>query len=363
MSALSAKFKDMMVNFEKGQLIGIDIGLSAVKICLLSKTNKGIYKIEKYQSTPLSEAAIIEDEIQKPEEVINAITSSIKILKLKNRISCIGMNGPNTVTKRLQVPDGPQSEVEDNILWESEQYIPFGADDSEIGFSIIGKIEEEDIVDSIVGAIRTDVASKYVGYISEAGLVAKVVDLNVFALTNSFEYIYSDSLDDISDIGAIIVDFGAQYTSVVVYRNSGPILTKEISMGGVLVTEEIQRSMGVSYAEAEDLKVNGDENGNLPEEIIDIADKHIARLMQELRKTLNFYIATGSSEQVGRCFATGGGLLLPGMADALYDLVDLEVEVINPFDAFELKSKLTEDELSNVASCGLVSLGLGMRST
>ena len=82
-------------------------------------------------------------------------------------------------------------------------------------------------------------------------------------------------MEDISDVGAIILDFGAQYTSVIVYRNSGPILTKEINVGGVLVTEEIQRSMGVSYAEAEDLKINGDENGNLPEEIIEIIDKHI----------------------------------------------------------------------------------------
>ena len=65
------------------------------------------------------------------------------------------MNGPNTVTKRLQVPDGPSDEVEDNILWESEQYIPFGADESEIGFSIIGKIEEEDVVDAVVGALKS----------------------------------------------------------------------------------------------------------------------------------------------------------------------------------------------------------------
>jgi len=363
LSALGAKFKDMMVNFEKGQLIGIDIGLSAIKICLLSKNKKGIFKIEKYLSTPLSEAAIIEDEIQKPDEIITAISTAVKKLKIKSKISCLGMNGPNTVTKRLQVPDGPKAEVEDNILWESEQYIPFGADDSEIGFSIIGKIEEEEVIDSIVGAIRTDLAEKYIGYISETGLVAKVIDLNVFATVNAFEYIYANELEDISDIGAIIIDFGAQYTTVVVYRNSGPILTKEINIGGVLVTEEIQRSMGVSYSEAEDLKVNGDENGNLPEEIIEIADKHIAKLLQELRKTLNFYIAAGSSEQVGRCFVTGGSSLLPGLTESLYDLIDLEIEVINPFEAFELKMGMSDDEASEAASCALVALGLGMRST
>lgn len=362
MSALSAKLKSILVNFEKGQLIGIDIGLSAIKIALISQPKKGVFRLDKYKSLALSEAAIIEDEIQKPEEIIEGISTLIKEMGIKKKIVCLGMNGPNTVTKRLQVPDGPRDEVEDNILWESEQYIPFGADESEIGFSIIGKIEEEDVVDAIVGALRADVAERYTSYISEAGLVAKVLDLNVFSLVNIFEYIYQDSLEEISDVGAIIIDLGAQFTSVVVYRNSGPILTKEISIGGVLVTEEIQRAMGVSYAEAEDLKINGDDNGNLPEEIIEIINNHIEKLLQELKKTLNFYIAIGSSEQVGKCYITGGCAQLPGFSESLFDLIDIEVETINPFEAIELQEKLSEDELVQASYCGVVAMGLGMRS-
>ena len=362
MSALGAKIKDVMVGFEKGQLIGIDIGLSAIKICLLSKTRKGIFRVDKYLATPLSEAAIIEDEIQKPDEVVEIIAETIKELKIKRKIACLGMNGPNTVTKRLQVPDGPRDEVEDNILWESEQYIPFGADDSEIGFSVIGVIEDEDVVDAAVGALKTDLAVRYSEYLSEAGLNARVIDLNVFATVNAFEYIYHNSLEEISDLGAIIIDFGAQYTTVIVYRNSGPILTKEINLGGVLITEEIQRTMGVSYSEAEDLKVNGDDNGNLPEEILEIVDQHTAKVLQELRKTLNFYIAAGSSEQVGRCFITGGSSRLPGLVDSLHDLIEINVEIINPFEAFELGYTMSDDEIENAASCGLVALGLGMRS-
>lgn len=356
------KINELKTSMEKGQLVGVDIGLSAIKICLLSNPKKHVYRLDKYISVALSEATIIEDEIQKPDEIIEIITQALKEAGISKKIGCLGMDGPNTMTKRLQVPDGVQEEVEDNIMWESEQYIPFGADDAEIGFSILGRIEEEDVVDAIVGAVKTDVVESYMGYLKEAGLSIRVVDLNVFATVNMFELIVGDKLDDISDEGAIIVDFGAQYTSVIVYKNNGPVLTKELNFGGVLVTEEIQRNLGVSYSEAEDLKINGDENGNLLEEVLTIIETHINKMTEELKKVLNFYIAAGSSEQVGSCYITGGSSNLPGIREALGELVDLTVEQLNPFEAIEIKGKFTDEEIEEIASNGVVSLGLGLRS-
>jgi type IV pilus assembly protein PilM len=355
------KFNEFKVNFEKGQLVGVDIGLSAIKICVMSESKKGRLRLEKYKSIPLSEAAIIEDDIQKPEEVIDAIQSIIKDQKIQKKIACIGLGGPNTVSKRLQVPDGVQDDIEDNIMWESEQYIPFGADDAEISFSIVRRIEEEDVVDAIVGAARVDVIDKYMEYLQNAGLTVKVVDLNVFSIVNIFELIFEDKLEEYSSEGTIIIDFGAQYTSVIVYKNNAPILTKEIGIGGVLLTEEIQRTMGVSYEEAEDLKIHGDDNGNLPEEILGILEIHNEKLMEELKKVLNFYIAAGSSEQVSYCFITGGSSRLPGIKESLQDMIDIDVNEINPFDTIDVKDKIDVDELDEIANCGLVALGLGMR--
>ena len=42
---------------------GLDIGLSAVKVCETSRSGSGEIKILKYASVPLPEGALIEDEI------------------------------------------------------------------------------------------------------------------------------------------------------------------------------------------------------------------------------------------------------------------------------------------------------------
>lgn len=362
MSDIKQQFQDLMANFEKGQLIGVDIGLSAVKLAFMSAKGKNRFKLENYASVPLSEAAIIEDEIQKPDEIIKALQQCLDEGKIKAKICNLGMDGPNTMTKRMQVPDGTKEDVEDNILWESEQYIPFGADDSEVDYAILGKIEEEDIVDALVAAAKISVVETYMDYLKEAGLIVRKVDLNVLAINNIFEVIAGDNLQDYSDAGTIIIDFGAQTTTVIVYKNGGPVLTKEIPVGGVLVTEEIQRQMGVSYEEAEDLKTSGDENGNLPEEILDIIQSQINGQLAEIRKVLNFFIAAGSSDQAGHCFITGGSCRLPGLAESLQEIIDIEVEYLNPFEVIEFdKRSFDEEALETIATTGVVAMGLGLR--
>ena len=76
------KINEFKVNFEKGQLVGVDIGLSAVKIAVLNEVKKGNYRLDHYGFIPLSEAAIIEDEVQKPDEIISAIQSILKQQKI-----------------------------------------------------------------------------------------------------------------------------------------------------------------------------------------------------------------------------------------------------------------------------------------
>ncbi len=361
MSSLG-NIKNILSNFDKGQLVGIDIGISSVKVALLSKGKKNQFVLEGFAVEPLGEAVIIEDEIQKPDEVLNALESALEAAQIKKKIICLGMDGPNTMTKRLKIPDGSKDELRDNVEWEAEQYITFGIDESVLDFNILSKDKDEDVADVFLAAVAESTVESYLELLKSINLAPRVVDLNVIALSNLFEKINHQSIEDISDEGAVIVDFGAQKTTVIVYRNSAPVLTKEIYIGGVLVTEEIQKGMGVNFTDAESLKVSGDEKGNIPEDILPIIESHNQRLSEELKKTLNFYIAAGSSDQVGHCFVTGGSSLLPGTIDMLTDLVHLPVQPLNPFDIITVRKKYSEEEIEQIASMGLVAIGLGLRA-
>ncbi len=361
MSALVKQIKDFLENMQSGKsLFGLDIGLSAVKVCEMSHVKKNIYKLEKFASVPLTEAAIIENEIQKPEEIIEAIQKAVAAAGIKTKSVCLGLSGPNTVSKRLQVPDGSKEEMEDHIIWESEQYIPFGADDSELDFNVLGD-NEGGGKDAIIAAAKIEVIENLQNLIKEAGFNVKVVDLNVFAVSNIFEGASGDKLAQYNE-GTIVLDIGAQSTKVIIFKNNAPSFTKEVNWGGSLVTEEIQKVMGVSFDDAENLKINGDGSGNLPEEVSEIIKSKIDELVSDLKKVLNFYITPGSTEQAKYCLITGGSSLLPGMKETLQDLVGVSVEYFNPFENYPYNKKMNDEELMKIASVGVACMGLAIRS-
>ena len=61
--------------FGSKTLVGLDIGLSSVKVCELhyNPNKRDQYKLAKFAFVDLPEGALIEDEIQKPDEIVEAV--------------------------------------------------------------------------------------------------------------------------------------------------------------------------------------------------------------------------------------------------------------------------------------------------
>ena len=342
------------------KVIGLDIGLSAVKACLVEKSGKNNYKLSRYASITLPEAALIEDEIQKQEEIIDAIQKAVGRLKTKLTNVCVGLSGPNTVARKLQLAGGTNDEIEEQVSWEAEQYLPFEIEESSMSFHNIGE-NEGGGVDVLVCAARKDILLNFKELVENAGLKVKIVDLNVTAMINVFELVMGNKLDE-PDQSWLLLDLGAQKTSFIIYKANKVQFVKEMNIGGVMITEEIQRQMGVNYEEAEDLKSNGDENGNLPEEILEIIDDVVESFFSEIKKTIDFYISSTSDESLVGCLLTGGGALIPGLIEGLEALLGVDVTILNPFEALEYDEKgVHEEQINDIAYRGVCAIGLGMR--
>lgn len=348
-----------MGNISAGPVIGVDLGSHSIKVCEISG-GPGKWRLDKFAVVPLSEAAIIDDEFQKPEEIVEAITGALKAAGIKSRTVCVGLYGQNTMTKRLSVPDGTREEIQDHVMWEAEQYIPFGADESEIDFHVIGDTEGGG-KDALVVAARTEVTERFQDLFKEAKLIPKIIDLNVLALANAAEATIVAENDALEE-GIILLDWGAQSIKIVVYRNGGPIFTKELPLGGSLITEEIQRQMALSYEEAEDLKTSQEEGGNLPEEILGIMQAQYSTQIAEVKKNLNFYISSGTTEQVLHCYITGGCSQSKLLVQMLSEALGMDVQFFNPFENGLRSSgnKLGMD-LEKIAAIASVAIGLGLR--
>lgn len=341
-------------------LVAIDIGLTSVKVVEVSMKDETRAKLTKFGMAPIPEGAIIEDEIQMPDEVVDAIKEALDDGKIKTKSASLAFWGPNSTSKRLQVPDGTEQEVEDQVLWESEQYIPFGVDESKISHFVIGE-NEGGALDVIMVAAREDVVQNYQNLLADAGLTPKLVDLSVMCLNNIFEFSVGKNIELYND-GTVIIEIGAQITRIVVYKFDGPIYSKELMMGGGIITEEIQRQMGLNYEDAENLKCYGDDSGNLPEEIMVIINSALETFMSEIKKSLNFFLTASTEDKIRHCFITGGTSLLPGIVEGLQGILEIQVDELNPLTRFDYSERaLGKDKVEFLKSQGAVVLGLGLR--
>lgn len=364
----SKKFLSNFVNSMKDTLkignrtiLGVDIGLSSVKIAEIEgnkETNE--FKLVKYVSIPLPEGAIIEDEIQNEDEIVEAINKGLAKIKASTDLICLGVSGPNTVVRRLQLAGGTVEEIEDQVIWEAEQYLPFEIEESAVSFHIMGE-NEGGGVDVLVAAAKNTVIEQYKAIMEKAELRIKIVDLGIISVINVFELAMGDKLDEPGN-SYLVIDLGAQKTEFIIYKNNMIVFSKEIAVGGIMITEEIQRQMGVNYYEAEDLKITGDENGNLPEEILEIIDDVIEAFFSEIKKTIDFYVSSTSDESLVACYVTGGSSLIPGIIEGLEALLGVDVGILNPFDGIGYAEKnFSEKEINEIAYRGVTVLGLAMR--
>jgi type IV pilus assembly protein PilM len=360
LNTIIGNIKDMFGS-SSSNVVGVDIGLSAIKMADVTKLSDGNYKIVNYVSVDLPEGTIIEDEIQKEDEFLKALQSAVKKLGTSNRSVCIGLSGPNTLIKRLQLAGGSEEEIEEQVIWEAEQYLPFPIDEGNVSYSVIGE-NQGGGVDVIIGAAKKTVVNSFKEIIERAGLKVKIIDHCAAATLNVFESVFGEEAHAQGKTWCLM-DLGAQKSHFMIYKNGILVFFKEINIGGLTITEEIQRQMGVNYSEAESLKIHGDGSGNIPEEIMEIVNQVLDTFFSELKKTIDFWISSTSDEAFDGCVITGGGAQVPGLQEMLEELLETDVQILNPFHTMTYnKNNISEESINDIAYKGVCAIGLAMRS-
>ena len=72
-------------------IVGIDIGLSAVKVAQVEHLGDGNIKLTRWASVALPEAALIEEDIQKAQEITDAIKTCLENSGIKSELVAMAL--------------------------------------------------------------------------------------------------------------------------------------------------------------------------------------------------------------------------------------------------------------------------------
>jgi type IV pilus assembly protein PilM len=208
--------------------------------------------------------------------------------------------------------------------------------------------------------VKKDIINDYTAVITEAGLGVQVVDVDSFAAQNLFEVAYPE----MAEKTAVMIDIGAGIMNINVVKNGVSAFTRDITIGGSNFTEEIQKEIGVSYEDAELLKLGGSSDRAEPEEIKDILSRVTDTVVLEIQRSLDFFSATAAEEELNVIFLAGGSSLIPGLPMAIEERLGTPVEVLHSFKGFSVSPKSFDpDYLEAMGPVAAVAAGLALRRT
>jgi type IV pilus assembly protein PilM len=341
--------------------LGLDITTSSVKLIELSMAG-GQFRVESYAAEPTPHNAINEKAIVDAEAVGEAIRRAVKRSGAKSREAAVAISGDAAITKVIQMPKNlNEADLEGQVEMQADQYIPFPMEEVSYDFQRIGPSEKDpEMIDVLLVATRTENVEQRQAAVQAAGLTAKLVDVEAFALENACKLLTHQMPDGGIDRTIAVIDFGASSTTFSVLKDLKVIYTRDFAFGGQQLTEEIMRTYGLSMEEAGRAKKEGGLPSNYQPEVL---DPFIDDMTQQVSRSLQFYLASGSGrEQPEKILVCGGCANIVGVDDVIASRVGIPAERGDPLGQMKLSSRAKAQAVKKDATALLTACGLALRS-
>ncbi|HUN88013.1 MAG TPA: type IV pilus assembly protein PilM [Terriglobales bacterium] len=336
-------------------IVGLDIGSSSIKAVELKKSRGGI-ELSHVGVEPLANDVVVDSMIMDSPAVASAITKLFTESGIKSRAVATSVSGHSVIVKRIPVPTMTEDQLADNISTEAAQHIPFDIADVNIDYQILSDDLSGPQMDVLLVAVKKDKILNYTNVLSMAGKAPTIVDIDVFALQNCYEYNYEPS--PASTVA--LLNLGASVMNINILKGSTPLFTRDVSVGGHQYTDALQKELDLSFEDAESLKL-GEKVGTVSEDAkLPILQQVTEIIVLEIQKTFDFFRATAAGEHIERIFLAGGSSKVPGLMEALRQEFSLPVEVLNPFA--KITPATSSDLIERNAGQLAVAVGLALRS-
>lgn len=341
-------------------ILGIDITTTVVKLLELSKKGDD-YKVESYMVVPLPLDAVVDKQLTNVEIIGEAIKKAVERSGTNLKQAAVAVGGSSVITKSITLPaDLSDDEMVDQIMIEADQYIPYGIEEVNFDFEVQGVNEHDPSrVNVLLAASRRENVNDRVEALALAGLKAKVVDIETLTIENAFTLLTNQLPYSVKNKTIIVIEIGANLTTLHVLHDSRVIYTREQNFGGKQLTEEIQRTYNLNYDEAGIAK----KLGGLPDNYeTDVLEPFKRTMVQQIQRTVQFFVASNVSRPIDGVIIAGGCASISGVDHLVTQSLGISTYVANPFVNMELSSKVNSKNLAKDAPSMLIACGLALRS-
>jgi len=357
---MTGKMFDMLSVFSKAEnLIGLDIGSHSVKL-MQANTGNVTPRLMSMGVAPLPREAFSEGRLAKPEVVADAIRLLANHLKIKRRPVAVSISGYDVMIKKIELPTMTENELVERMHSELGQYIPYNIDEVDVDYQVIDVSKNRpNFMDVLLVAAKKESIADFNNLLKLSGFDPFVVDVDFFALSNSFEVTYG-----FGDERVALLDIGANKSIMNIAYKGLPVFTRSISIGGNQLTDAIKEFFNISFEEAESVKLGESVEKYPMRDLEEIFVSTITGWVAECRRALDFYDHNYPEEKIAAIYLSGGSCRIPGLDKVLRENMEIPVEIFNPISRVQYEVKQFDPAyVDYIGPQMAISLGLALRKT
>lgn len=331
--------------------VALEIGAQSVTMGVFTPAGKG-FALSRYARREILLDPV--EEGMRMDYVSSAIGELVSELKVKGSDVRNVVSGQQVFMRFIKLPALDMDDISEQVGYEAQQHIPFPLEDIIYSYQELpdrGEGERE----VLLVAIKKDVLDNLNGQVESNSLRTRSVDCSITSLYNAFRVSYPEETEP-----AMLLDIGAKTTDII-FAEDGRFFTRSVTAAGSFVTNTISREFGLSFREAERLKLeqgvvsmgNG-HTDSMPEQQAALATairNAMGRLGSEVHRTINHYRAQYKGNPPAKAYICGGGARLPYALEFLQNSLNIPVEYMNPLNAFSIGNKVDQEALEQDYLC------------
>ena len=343
--------------------IGLDIGTSGVRAAQLVIGKRGV-TLERFGQVALPPGAVRHGEVVDPQAVATALRQLWSSGRFSTKKVIGGVANGRVIVRQVDLPWIPIDELRKALPFQVQDVIPMPVDEAILDVHPVEEVAGENgerLIRVLLVAAGRDMVSAAMQAITLAGLSPTMIDLTSFAVLRSLAS--PDVLGTTSSAEAV-VDIGASVTNIVVHQAGVPRFVRILMTGGADITEAVAERLGVPIEQAEQIKQaeglpRTDEQAMHPG--AGTLEVGVATWIDEVRGSLDYYVAQPGAVRVSRVVLSGGGSFLRGLAERLAPVVRADVEYGSVLSRMAIgRTGLTAEQLAYIDPLAAVPVGLAL---
>jgi len=318
---------------KRDQLLAVDLGGRTTKAIHVQRKGDG-FALVRYAvlDAPIYEKNVSADLLgEHLKTVTQALDGGTKVVSL-----AISVN--DTIVRHAELPQIPVSDMRQILKNNSKTYLQQDLPNHVFDCYVLPSRPSARAPDKakptpsvpkqkvlVAGAKRQFVEDIQTA-VRNANLVADSVIPSLIGPVNAFELALPEVFA--KEVVAL-VEIGFKHSTICLLQEGELILSRVVGIGGDKLTEGLAESLGISYAEAEGIKVG------MPQEVQPTLETLVTPLGRELRALIDFF-EHQQDRQVGQVFISGGSARSDLIVQILQTELMVECKRWNPASFLQL---------------------------